>query len=343
MRSLLFLTLVILILPANAQSNKNCEAILKQGVFDRQSTMTMRQKHEVTKNVYCSSSSGTSSFDLGGAIGDITGDVGISDSSTSEICSNDYSLLKDKSAFVKIIEKASDAIVSAWEGCIQSNFGGVSHYIEPKRGFPDAFNYKIIFTASGKPYTSEVLGFQITNATCVGNMPVVGTIIDGAGIPLSCERASRDKPTTVVAQVTTGGGRLFKNISLPKYSEEDDGGIVESEPTILCKSAHECRDIVGETTHLMSGAAKHELNGIFGIPSRKTIKTGDPVTNATQACYVSGGKKYYDHEATNMRIGCGKNYGLIWWDTNKKRFNHHEVPICLTKKATVISRIWCKD
>ncbi len=141
----------------------SCESVLRYGVFDKQSTTNVQNRFSQLKTFVCQSASTTlsqlnsSASALGLEIPDLVNlNVGgkNAQSNFSEwkeaFCRSDFSELSANSDVRNEISRASDAILKAWQGCIEHPPIGFFIYAIPGEGY-GSFTVNVINRVSGVP------------------------------------------------------------------------------------------------------------------------------------------------------------------------------------------------
>jgi hypothetical protein len=218
---LIYIVFVISLLSASINSNAQttmCDAILQFGIFDKSDKLDQESKYELTKNAHCRSSARSEQKSGGIGYGQMFSASGQDAKQESEnFCGSTFSEVSQNQLYWNAVSKASVTIADAWQGCIQANSGGVSHYIEPSSDSA-RFTYKIVYTPDGDPAQVTIEEVIISgHKKCDGQPLLKGTLVGSGGHLVTCYRDPKNAVVVTVKTVGGTGTRNLRKIELPAY------------------------------------------------------------------------------------------------------------------------------
>lgn len=218
MKKVIAASFISLIMSTHAHALTTCNAILQQGIYDRNDTLSEGQKHEVVKKSWCR----TNEKERGGGLGfsikkifNLNGKGKKSD--INKFCQSNYNNIKSDHKFKNINRQINSTIVNAWSQCIGANTQQVSHYIKPTHS-PGKIIYGIVFKPdpNGNPPKNVKLNYwAVSGAKCPVNFN--GKSIDQNIFEVTCTRSP--KSAVIINARSSSYGHNLRTVQLQAYEE----------------------------------------------------------------------------------------------------------------------------
>ena len=203
--------LLSLIPGISAAASIDCEAILRDGVFDEHQIRRLDDRVEQAQSAICGRTESSQSFDV-----EIVS--GLSDNDQEALCAGSASDLVEHHG--DTLDAANGLIVNAFNECAIRNEGGVSHGIFTTED-PAVFTYHIQFTPdSAVGDHVSVDSFEIHNASCRPPLDQETEIVQGRRT-LICTRDPADMVVVGLNTVGNEGTRYLEPLRLNAYFETE--------------------------------------------------------------------------------------------------------------------------
>jgi len=146
---------------ASEAASVDCEAILRDAVFDNYRVRNLDSRIEQAKSALCGTTASSQSFTV-----EVDGGLSVTD--REALCTGSEKYLQTNRNAQEIIDRASSLIESTFNECSFKNTGGVSHGIFTTDD-PAVFTYQVQFTpdpALEAETSVAVDTFEVHNSTC---------------------------------------------------------------------------------------------------------------------------------------------------------------------------------
>lgn len=215
MKKTAMLSFIFLFFCTNSYALTTCDAILQNGIYDKNNQLSEKQKHETIKKSWCK----TSERERGGGIGlkikkifSLNGKGKKSD--INKFCQSNFKDISSDGKYIHISKEANSLIVNAWSQCINSRSAQVSHYLTPSHN-PEKVIYGTIFRPdpNGGPRKVKLNYWAISGAKCPINFNK--KYIDHNRFEVTCTRSPNS--TVIVNAKSSSYGHNLRTVQLLPY------------------------------------------------------------------------------------------------------------------------------
>jgi len=203
----------------NVSWSQDCDAVLKDGVFNSFQELRSGDLKNAFQNAYCNKQGNSSGSSSGTSVGASYAGFGLdfghnsndTSQSRNENCGNGSGSMSDDQ-FVRAMQSVVDQhIVDVWLACKQAGYGIT---IEGRLN-GDFFRLKYIFRAAGSVAQATVEDPHIEGATCDDSVKK-GTVINTGGRIQNCKRTG-DGPVSVTVNSNFQSAEFY----IPAVRKED--------------------------------------------------------------------------------------------------------------------------
>jgi hypothetical protein len=221
--------LLSLIPGISAAASIDCEAVLRDGVFDEHQIRRLDDRIDQARSAICGRTESSQSFDV-----EIVS--GLTDNDLEMLCAASADDLVESDG--ESLERANRLIVNAFNECAIRNEGGVSHGIFTTED-PAVFTYHVQFTPdSAIGDRVSVDSFEIHNANCRPPLDRETEIVEGRRT-LICTRDPADMVIVGLNTVGNEGTRYLEPLRLNAYTETESPVAIGAVGTVGIASAEQ--------------------------------------------------------------------------------------------------------
>ncbi len=200
-----------------AFADKQCEAVLKDGIYDANSFLSLKLIEKNTREIACKARKDNFTFYHGGTYLNIA--------TMEQRCNSSYDKVLKSQYDAKNLETLYNGILASWANCLKIT-EGLKHWVSTIKNTPAQFNYLLDYDVRTGPDSVDVsvdMQPQSVWKTCVyrdGSSVKNPVKVTHRKVALTCSR-DPNKPVNIsISAAPAGSQKIAKKMLLPAFEKK---------------------------------------------------------------------------------------------------------------------------